>query len=298
MKVLKTLGNISFVLLVIVSLFVDCMFVYYKYIDTDVTIGVNYIDNQLGIDIKNTEDMTQEEINNFENRYFLTANYYDNSNENGIELQELRFDYFTDYTLTSDKYRSTGMQYIGDYKFNITNVNSREEANKWVSPDFVYYDTTNGVTWSSEKLNTQLNRENQFIIKIDNKPYAICLDKTIEVYERFLFWDIHTGTYYMTYAELFENIFTILKTNSLGYGDYYVTVDLSEFFTIKAYDVETGKYSLDDVTDIIKNYSVLKFHYEPNGVKQASQSLFGRINGDATYDTTIDVNTEYWQEIL
>lgn len=57
------------------------------------------------------------------------------------------------------------------------------------------------------------------------------------------------------------------------YGDYYITVDLSEYFTIRAFDTESGKFKEDDVTDIIKNYSVLKFHYDENGARNSSQSL-------------------------
>ena len=67
------------------------------------------------------------------------------------------------------------------------------------------------------------------------------------------------------YLNVFADCMQAIRSNSAGYGDYYITVDLSEYFTIRELD-EHGKYKQDDVTDIIKNYSVLKFHYDENGI--------------------------------
>lgn len=87
------------------------------------------------------------------------------------------------------------------------------------------------------------------------------------------------------------------KTNSAGYGDYYITVDLSSLFSIKEYDYETKKFKTDDVTDIIKTYSVLKFHYDENGARNSTQSMFGIIDNNSKYDVSEDkIDTSYWQE--
>jgi hypothetical protein len=92
-------------------------------------------------------------------------------------------------------------------------------------------------------------------------------------------------------------VFKAVKSNSRGYGDYYITVDLSEFFTVKEYDPASGQYKADDVTDIIKNYAALKFHYEANGAAASSQSLFGSIECNSKYDLNADnYDTTYWQE--
>ena len=88
-----------------------------------------------------------------------------------------------------------------------------------------------------------------------------------------------------------------VRTNSAGYGDYYITVDLSSLFSIKEYDLETKKFKEDNVTDIIKNYAVLKFHYDENGARNSSQSMFGIIDNNSKYDIEEDiVDTTYWQE--
>ena len=88
-----------------------------------------------------------------------------------------------------------------------------------------------------------------------------------------------------------------IRTNDKGYGDYYITVDLSEYFTIREYDISSGKFKKDNVTDIIKNYSVLKFHYDENGARNSTQSLFGIIDCNPSYDITEEeIDTTYWQE--
>ena len=116
MKALKTTGNCCLVFLAIIGVLVSAVYVYFHFFIKDVTVGVNYIDTQIGLDIVNSEDLTDEEKDEFEDRYFLEANFYSNSKNNGIALQELRLNYFTDYTLLETTYRSTGMQYLGDLK--------------------------------------------------------------------------------------------------------------------------------------------------------------------------------------
>ena len=57
------------------------------------------------------------------------------------------------------------------------------------------------------------------------------------------------------------------------------------------------RFKEDDVTDIIKNYSVLKFHYDENGARNSSQSLFKCIDCNPKYDISDEpIDTTYWQE--
>ena len=96
---------------------------------------------------------------------------------------------------------------------------------------------------------------------------------------------------------MFDAVFSAIKSNDKGYGDYYITLDLSQYFSIKEYDGNSGKFKDDNVTDIIKNYAVLKFHYDENGARNSSQSIFGSIECNSKYDTVEDkIDTTYWQE--
>ena len=305
MKVLKIIGNCSFVFLAIIGLLVSIAFGYYHFFVHDVTVGTNYIDNQIALDIVNSDDLTDEQKNEYEDRYFLEANFYSNSKNNGIALQELRLNYFTDYSLLSTAYRSTGMQYLGDLKQeDLTLVETtEEEANQNEPKGFSYYDTTNGISWDGNKLRTQMNRESCFTIKIDNRPFQIQLNKTFEwtTYQRqwwtLWIWNKPTTHVIMyNYLNVFADCMQAIRTNSAGYGDYYITVDLSEYFTIRELD-ESGKYKQDDVTDIIKNYSVLKFHHDENGARNSTQSMFKCIDCNPSYDVEDkNIDTTYWQE--
>lgn len=305
MKTLKIIGNCSFVFLAVIGLLVSIAFGYYHFFVHDVTVGTNYVDNQIALDIVKSDDLTEEQKNEFEDRYFLEANFYSNAKNNGITLQELRLNYFTDYSLLSTAYRSTGMQYLGDLKQeDLTLVETtKEEANQNEPKGFSYYDTTNGISWDGNKIRTQLNRESCFTIKIDNRPFQIQLDKTFEwtTYKRqwYTLWIWNKPTKHVimyNYLNVFADCMQAIRSNSAGYGDYYITVDLSEYFTIRELD-EHGKYKQDDVTDIIKNYSVLKFHYDENGARNSTQSMFKCIDCNPSYDVEDkNIDTTYWQE--
>ncbi len=296
MKTLKIIGNCSFVFLAVIGLLVSIAFGYYHFFVHDITVGSNYIDNQIALDIVKSDDLTEEQKNEFEDRYFLEANFYSNAKNNGIALQELRLNYFTDYSLLSTAYRSTGMQYLGDLKQeDLTLVETtKEEADQNEPKGFSYYDTTNGISWDGNKIRTQLNRESCFTIKIDNRPFQIQLDKTFEwtTYKRqwYTLWIWNKPTKHVimyNYLNVFADCMQAIRSNSAGYGDYYITVDLSEYFTIRELD-EHGKYKQDDVTDIIKNYSVLR---------NSTQSLFKCIDCNPSYDVEDkNIDTTYWQE--
>lgn len=306
MKTLKVIGNCSLVFVAIICVGISLLYGYYHFFIHELTVGVNYIDNQIGLDIKKAESLTEEQKNELEDRYFLEANFYSNSKKNGIALQELKLNYFTDYNLMSTGYRASGMQYLGDLKQEdlVLKETTKEQANKDEISGFSYYDTTNGISWDGGKLRTQLNRESTFVISIDNKPYQIQLDKVYEwtTYQRqwYTLWIWNkptTHTIYYNFLNVFADCMQAIRSNSAGYGDYYITVDLSEYFTIRAYDPETGKYKQDDVTDIIKTYSVLKFHYDENGARNSTQSLFKCIDCNPSYDIEEEaIDTTYWQE--
>ena len=301
MKVIKTIGNCCLIFLTVIAMMVTIAFGYYHFFVKDETVGVNNISDQLGIDlIEKAEDLTEEEIDIYEERWFMEANYYSNHNNNGIMLQELNFNYFTNYHLTTNDYRSTGMQYLGDYKHHNATVKSESERDNYVFKDFYYYDTTDGISFNgyygnNASVNVLLKRNTSFTIKIDNRAFEIQLDKYWS--KKHGWWIFgYTEYHYYTYSELFESVMNAIESNSGGYGDYYITLDLSDFFSIREYD-SNGKLKYDNVTDIIKNYAVLKFHYDANGARNSTQSMFNCIACNPSYDLVEEeIDTTYWQE--
>ncbi len=59
------------VFLTVISICVIIAFVYYHYFVKDTTIGINNINDQLAVDIVKDEDLTPEERNEFEERWFI-----------------------------------------------------------------------------------------------------------------------------------------------------------------------------------------------------------------------------------
>ena len=304
MKLFKTIADCCLAFITFIAVCVIIAFVYYHYFVKDTTIGVNNVNDQLAVDIKKDDELTEEERDAYAERWFMEANYYSNDKENGVQLQELKYNYFTGYGLTESEYRSTGMQFIGDFRTYTREVQKESEANEKVLNEFYYYDTTNGINWSGFKgqygsVSTVLNRNQQFIIKIDNRPFSIQLDGKYDTYGRLwgFLWTVKQSTTYFDYGDVFDAVFSAIKSNDKGYGDYYITLDLSQYFSIKEYDSDSGKFKDDDVTDIIKNYAVLKFHYDENGARNSTQSIFGSIECNPKYDTSDEqIDTTYWQE--
>ena len=63
MKVIKTIGNCCLVFLTVISVCVIIAFVYYHYFVHDTTIGVNNVNDQLAVDIKKDDELTEQEKN-------------------------------------------------------------------------------------------------------------------------------------------------------------------------------------------------------------------------------------------
>ncbi len=293
MEKAKKILNILIIILVVISIFMIGIFAYYKLFVKDTTIGVNYIGDQSPLDIeelKASGELTQEEIDYYENRVLFTANVYDNKNENGLELYELNLEYFTDYKLLHTACRATGMQHIGAYN-SFTSL--EYDVDNQVSSGLTYYDTVNMISYSGGNVATQLTRNQEFIIKIDNKPFTIQLTGSQSRTEGWGIFKYEVITYYY-YGAVFMDIMDSVKSNSRGYGDYYLTLNLSKYFTVKSYNEKTGKFVEDDVSDSIRNYAVIKFHYDSNGCQRASQSMFGQINCDSSYGVNKDVDSSYW----
>ncbi len=298
MKVFKTMGNIALCFLAILSVLITVAYGFYSYFVDDITIGVNNISDQVAIDVKAAEDLSDEELLQYEERWFMEANYYSNNKKNGIVLQELNFNYFTSFELEENDYRSTGMQKTNKHHVSQNTVINADVNSNLIDHGYYYYDSVNGISFVGSvnavtSVATRLTRKTDLIIKIDNKPYTIRLDGYYDRPNQW--WDIfdwNDENIYFTYGDLFASVMRAVETNSAGYGDYYVTLDLSKFFSIREMTSD-GKFTADNVTDVIKNYAVIKFHYDENGATRSSQSIFGQIECSKAYDTE---KVDYWQE--
>lgn len=304
MKIFKLIANCCLVFLALIGACISLAYAYVYFKDNDFTTGTNYIDDQVPVDlVEKAEDLTDEEIQYYEDRWLFNVNYYSNDKNNGLEVQEMQLNHFTDISLNTSACRSTGMQYIGDFETYLVEFETREEADDYVWEDFYYYDTTNMISWSGGKIATQLNRNAKLIIKIDNKPYMIQLTgeerewhyKSKTLLGKILKLDSYTDTLY-SYKTVFYDVMNAVESNSAGYGEYYITVNLSEYFTVYEYDFDKKDWNEDNISDEIFTYAVLKFNYNENGMLNSEQSIFGQIECNPSYNLKEEIDTTYWQE--
>ena len=242
-----------------------------------------YVSDQTPVNYLDISDsLTDEERVYYENRLLFELNYYDNADNNGIALQEMQLDYFVDETLTTESARSTNMQYIGKYKQKKYTVLTNQ--NNYSSKDFYYYDTTvmdgNVINWSGGKVAKNLCRNTSLIIKIDNKPYLLKL--TAKETSKFLFWTYDTKLY--NYDDIFADCMKLVESSTKGYGSYYVTIDLSNYFTLFGYNENTKEWIREDIAKEVLIFSTLKVNYYERGAQQSSDSLCGLIKNDKDFD--------------
>lgn len=301
-KTLITIANVILVIMCVLAIIMMLAYAYLHYIVKPKTIGVNYINDSVPVNlVEKADELTEERYNYLEDRKLFNINYYSNDKGNGEELQELRLDYFTDTSLSVASCRETGMQYLGNYEnlktnwFSSSSVDSADkQAGEYVSEAFTYYDAYDGISYEGGKVAKQLNRDAKLIIKIDNKPYLLQLTGHKDIYKTIIIINQLVAKLYYTYENVFLDCINAVKTNSKGYGDFYITLDLSNYFTVYAFN-EQGQAIEDNITTDIFTYAVCKVHYDENGMKNATQSMFGQINGDKNYGKQSEVNTEYWQ---
>lgn len=321
MQLIKKIGNISLVILCILSAFLSIFYLIYHYNFKSDTVSTYYIGNQTPTDLISISDsLTEEEIAEYEKRVLINVNLYSNENENGLALSEMRLDYFTDTNMDTNSCRSTGIQALFDVPGFVEALNGGNydelyskyllfgsdglQFNFDINP--YYYETYNGVSWGGsnlpENLQNPLDRNKSFIVKINDTPYLFKLDGTYKRSETegwWIFKSTKEKTYNYTYFDLMIELLTSVKYNSLGDSDFYLAIDISKYFTnIKEYNYETQQFDKEPSADISNKYCMMKFHYSKNGAINSSDSMFGLIKGSASYGKTSDSSTEYWKAFM
>lgn len=302
MRVLKSIGDICLFFLCIIFIIVDILFIYYRFIDSDKTIGINIVGNQVGTDYIHYEDgMTEQEKKEFEDRLLFEINLYDNTEKNGIFLAEFQFNYFTTYKLQVSDYRSSGYQLVFNDKeasevFGSAGINAGYNEN--VEDMYLqgFYETTDFVNWKgNQQITTGIKRDTEYIIKIDGKPFSLNFNGTYKTTEKVLgfLWDKEVTKEY-TFTDLFLYLIDSASKSSEGESSFYITPDFSNWFIIKKFN-EDGVLEENVYSDIVKNYAHVKINYTKDGMVSSKQSLFGMINSNPSFDLfENDFNSEYW----
>ena len=295
------IAKISFWCLAALALVISVVYIYYHFNKTNYTIGTNYLGDQAPVDLIEFEDkLTEVQKNEYEKRVLFDINVYSNSNNSGIKLNELMLNYFTDTSLSTSVCRSSGIQYAGDLvediqKLDDTDISNIQNSILEINNKFYEYERTQSISWNGGKnLATGLSRDEKYTIKIDDKPYQLQLTGSYEYVSSKFLWIEKKETHYYTFLEVLYDCVQAVKTNSKGYGDGYIVVDLSKYFSVYEFNERTGQFREQPTTDIVKNYATLKFHYDEKGASMANQSIFGIIAEDSKYGMP-ETPVDYWK---
>ena len=119
----------------------------------------------------------------------------------------------------------------------------------------------------------------------------------------YVFYNLES--YYDCYAYYDYNYFCKLmyeavQTISSGTNSAMV-FEFGDLFTYSKYNAETGQYDTEltpeetaKLTSDIKSYYAIKVNKSSSGVRQASESLFGAVNGSTTYNTNSVISDDYF----
>ena len=291
--------NALVVILCIIATVIDIAYIYYKcFYDKYITI-TNYIGDQVAPELKSSEELNNDELQAYQDRCFIDVRLMSNKNKNGIRLQELKFNFFSDYSLSKDSYISAGMQQIGELDDIDETYMDMDKVDDVVVDGYYYYDSVDGVSYKggygNNSIGTIFNRNLKMTISIDNEPYQIQLTGKQEEFGNSIFGKFSLGYSYYHYGTLFNTLIRAVETSSMGFGDYYLSkCNLSKFFSV--YKYENGKVNTENLADWIDTYCVVKVHYDENGAESVRSSMYGIIMADPTFGVSDKWNSDYWQE--
>ncbi|MCM1404726.1 MAG: hypothetical protein NC133_04500 [Prevotella sp.] len=322
MTLIKRLGVVSLILLLTASIILDVGYICYSIFNKDFTTGINNIGKQDAFDVKPLDPEDEDDPRNHE--WFIEAQYYSNENNNGIELQEIKFNSFSAPTMLSTDRKRQVMQYVGNvldddsanqvlsggkkiYQFNAwererlsknyltmyMDSSDDQSAKDLVAPMFNYYSTMSDDIYADwEGLSSSLSRGTEMIVRMDDEAYMIRLNgsayagKINDGYIFFIPIKERDSYFNYLYGAVFHDIMSGIATNSVGEGTFYTVIDLSKYFTVTHhYDAESKRWEdVSNDADKIFVNSAIKFTYSKDGAQSSRESLAHIINGDPTWN--------------
>ena len=147
--------------------------------------------------------------------------------------------------------------------------------------------------------NTSVDDFDNFLVSSDNSIYRLKFKDEL-VKKKYKTWIFGSNKSY--YNEMDINYFSYLMYDKISDlaedGTFFITLDLSKIFEVEIYDFDNQKFR-DPKSSENQNLFKFKINISSNGATKASQSLFGKINGDSEYNY-LQLNEEnelFWKPI-
>lgn len=268
---------------------------YYLFLDSKISITTAYLD-----------DATYSENETF----FIEVNYYSNENENGQEVFEVKFNYYTDTRIPEKdedgnfeaKYMySTGAQFLGGIQYtykedtSISELFSNRADHYYTLKNGYYYDTEMGGTSFTSLKGQSLINQSSWLFDVNGelcKIWCKYLDEKNldDMFIEKTLWINH-------YLKIDTSYFILSLYNtiqSLDEGEKIFALNLSDYFYVNIQN-DDGTFNTQPTDDENYLYANIKVNVNNNGMINANQSLFGIVEEDADWSLYGSNSDEYWQ---
>lgn len=270
-----------------------------------------HVSNTVNIGLMEAADGDQKKA-------FMEVVYFSNKNKNGLEMLEIKYNYFADEN--NNTFLSIGQQFVAsdvnssigfgidkNYKTYYSSDSYRKGLKKVIDHTVFFgthtldatsmfeYQASNDNFISGNDVN-RLTSDSKFKITIGNENYRLSF-KNAEVVEDFYLGGVsYTSVFtidnnfryrYVDDMLLASKLLDTLKGSEFTSGTYEV-LQFSDFFNYEKFDGSVYK-PLDNVnnnkvkTDFTNNY-VVKITKSEDGAKQASDSLFKQVQGNSRFN--------------
>lgn len=270
-----------------------------------------HVSNTVNIGLMETADGEQKKA-------FIEIVYYSNKNKNGLEMLEIKYNYFADEN--NDTFLSVGQQFVASdvnssIGFDVDSgyttyktIQKYRKGLKYVNVHNVFFgthitDATSMFEYQSSNDNfisgndiNRLTSNSKFKITIGNENYRLSF-KNNEAVKDFYLGSVSLESAFTSDVNhryqcvndmlLASKLLGTLKGAEFASGTYEV-LQFSDFFNYEKYDGSVYQ-PLDNVnnnkvkTDFTNNY-VVKITKSEDGAKQASDSLFKQVQGNSRFN--------------
>ena len=212
----------------------------------------------------------------------LEVNYYSNESNNGEEVFEFKINYYmnpeqpTDLDEIKDIY-TTGIQWIDGVEFAQQGSNIGWGTTNYLVPagEYYYYNMSGDTGFSATN---EFSSNDRWLMDFSGHLGLLVQKGDIEQSKGFLWW----GSYYRyDINSLMSLVYDSIQ--GLSPGDYVLTLDMSEFFDIKAYNEETKQFDLATDSDSNFVYINARIHISASGMADSSQSIFNMVENNDSW---------------
>ena len=282
-------------------------FAVYKYADEKT------VSNTMELDI-------MEDANGKEKKSFLEINYFSNKNKNGLEMLEIKYNYFVDEN--QENFFSVGSQYVADNKESSINWKlywqgyyTTSYTSKYLgflqertydsyygfetNNNCSYYEYQSGTDYDfviGNDINSLYGETSTFKVILGEDIYELKFkaQTPIEQYyigtrsiETYFSKDINYQYYYVDHHFFAYKLLESLRKSTSIQNSYQI-LEIGEFFDYAKFDGSTyvGITDLENekVTTEFNNYYVCKLNIVDDGARIASDSMFNQIQGNNTFN--------------